>query len=114
MKKIILSITLISLAVFFTSCSTPKVKRMYDLQEYNEMYQNYLLDGDEDSREELVEVFEEIIDLDRVPPGIFADYGFLLISMGKIEEGKKLLAAEIAAYPESQIFISNILKMMER
>lgn len=39
-----------------------------------------------------------------VPPGVNAEYGFLLYKAGKKEEGLALLIAEIKAYPESESF----------
>ena len=49
-----------------------------------------------------------------VPPGIYADYGFILLQMNKTEEGKTMLQKEIESYPESKIFIDRILNMLEQ
>lgn len=49
-----------------------------------------------------------------VPPGVNAEYGYLLIKAGKREEGLALLKAEEAAYPESKTFISRIIKQLEQ
>ena len=49
-----------------------------------------------------------------VPPGVNAEYGYLLCKAGKKEEGLALLRAEIAAYPESEKFISRIIKQLEK
>ena len=49
-----------------------------------------------------------------VPPGVNAEYGYLLYKAGKKEEGLTLLKAEITAYPESETFISRIIKQLEK
>ena len=49
-----------------------------------------------------------------VPPGLNAEYGFLLCKQGKKEEGIKYLKAEIALYPESATYVSRIIKQLEK
>ena len=49
-----------------------------------------------------------------VPPGVNAEYGYLLCKAGKKEEGIALLRAEIQAYPESEKFISRIINQLEK
>ena len=49
-----------------------------------------------------------------VPPGVNAEYGYLLVKAGKKEEGLTLLKAEMDAYPESKTFISRIVKQLEK
>ncbi|MBR4130603.1 MAG: DUF4810 domain-containing protein [Bacteroidaceae bacterium] len=49
-----------------------------------------------------------------VPPGVNAEYGYLLYKAGKKEEGLTLLRAEITAYPESKTFISRIINQLEK
>ena len=49
-----------------------------------------------------------------VPPGVNAEYGYLLYKAGKKEEGLALLRAEITAYPESETFISRIINQFEK
>ena len=46
-------------------------------------------------------------------PGVYADYGFVLLQANKTEEGKAMLLKEVALYPESKIFIDRILKIIE-
>jgi hypothetical protein len=49
-----------------------------------------------------------------VPPGVNAEYGYLLCKSGKKKEGLTLLRAEIQAYPESEKFISRIISQLEK
>jgi hypothetical protein len=43
-----------------------------------------------------------------VPPGVNAEYGYLLLKEGQETEGFAYLAKEIDIYPESTVFISRI------
>ena len=75
--------------------------------------------GDEKSTENLIKSYQQIIKKQEgtrktVPPGIYADYGFILLQSGKTEEGKEMLIKEISLYPESKVFIERILKMFEQ
>lgn len=114
MKKIIL----ISMSVILlTACSVQKP--LYTWGNYTNTSYNYLKNSDEKSTEDLIKSFKVIIEKQKgsrgiVPPGIYADYGFILLQNNKIEEGKAMLLKEIALYPESKVFIDRILKMTEK
>ncbi|MEZ5964853.1 MAG: DUF4810 domain-containing protein [Planctomycetota bacterium] len=45
----------------------------------------------------------------RVPPGLRAHIGFLLIEAGNAERGVQYLRAEKEAFPESSVFVDGIL-----
>lgn len=113
MKKIIY----FSLSVFLLcSCASPK---LYSWGKYQTTSYNYLKNNDEKSTQELVKTYQNIIDKQTgtrgvVPPGVYADYGFLLLQINKSSEGKKMLAKEIELYPESKVFIDRILKKIEK
>ena len=113
MKKIIVLLLPI---VFFASCTTQKP--LYTWGNYEKTSYNYLKNSDEMSIQAITEDYQKIIENQKgtrgvVPPGIYADYGFLLLQEGKEEKGKELLMKEISLYPESKTFIDRILKMME-
>jgi len=114
MKKIFL-FTGLATIIFLTSCS-PKI--LYSWDNYDAASVKYLKDGDEKSIEQMIKTYQQLIDKQKgtrktVPPGIYADYGFILMQIGKTEEGKAMLEKEIVLYPESKIFIDRILKMLE-
>jgi len=48
------------------------------------------------------------------PPGVNAEYGYLLVKAGQKQEGLTLLKQEIALYPESEKFISRIINQLEK
>ena len=118
MKKIYIIFT--CFVFLLSSCSKKatlyswgKKKKSYHKSSYNHLKKNSA-----ESLELLKISYEDIIQKQTgirktVPPGIYADYGFLLIQNDETEAGKKLLEKEISLYPESQIFILRILKMLE-
>ena len=48
-----------------------------------------------------------------VPPGVGADYGWILVQKGFVPEGLEMLRNEIKFYPESEKFISQIIGRIE-
>jgi len=77
-----------------------------------------LKNSDEKSTQELIETYKKIIKKQTgirkvVPPGVYADYGFLLLQSDMKVEGMAMLQKEIELYPESRIFIERILKILE-
>jgi len=114
MKK---SILIIGAALLLSSCNVQKP--LYSWANYETTSYNYLKNSDEKSTQALIDNYKKIIEKqsgtrNMVPPGVYADYGFVLLQGGKTVEGKALLLKEIELYPESKIFIDRILKMIER
>ncbi|MDA3911852.1 MAG: DUF4810 domain-containing protein [Bacteroidales bacterium] len=112
MKK--LFVTIVAAFMLF-SCGQ---KPLYDYRNYDNTTYSYLKKNDEKADQNLAETYESIIEKPRgerntVPPGIYADYGYLLLQLDQTEKGKKMLAREIELYPESKIFIDRILKKLE-
>ena len=48
-----------------------------------------------------------------VPPGVYADYGFLLLQSNNMVQAREMLQKEIELYPESKVFIERIIKLTE-
>ena len=44
----------------------------------------------------------------RVPPGVSAEYGYILAREGQVEEGIKYLDLEAKTYPESTVFVERV------
>ena len=113
MKKIIFISTI---ALLLASCTTQK--HLYSWGKYELTSYNYLKNSDEKSTQELIKTYQQIIAKQKgtrrvVPPGIYADYGFILLQTNKTKEAKTMLLKEIDLYPESEIFIARILKLIE-
>lgn len=113
MKKLVFGSLLLTM---FSSCA---VKPLYSWGKYEAASYNYLKKSDEKSTQQLIEVYEKIIKKQNgsrgvVPPGVYADYGFVLLQANRVSEGKEMLQKEIELYPESKNFIDRILKMTEK
>lgn len=114
MKK---NLTLIFFVVLFASCTT--TKPLYTWSKYDISSYNYLKNNNENTTQELIDNYKAIIAKQKgtrheVPPGIYADYGFILLQLGYYEEGNTMLEKEIKLYPESKIFIDRIIKMEKK
>lgn len=44
----------------------------------------------------------------KVPPGIYAEYGYILVKEGKTEEGMKYLDLESQKFPEATVFVQRV------
>ncbi len=113
MKKI-LAFTLISFLI--ASCTTTKA--LYNWKGYDDAVYSYTKNGTEQSVDDLIKIYTKLIEKSGgtrqvPPPGVYADYGYLLIKKGEIEKGKELLVKETILYPESKLFIDRILKKFE-
>jgi hypothetical protein len=43
-----------------------------------------------------------------VPPGVNAEYGYILLQEGNEQEGLEYLSKEVELYPESEVFITRL------
>ena len=113
MKKILLLALVVACGV---SCTTQTP--LYNWKGYDNAVYSYTKHSSEKSVEELMDVYTKLIENSggsrkTPPPGVCADYGYLLIQGGKIQEGKELLVKETVLYPESKLFVDRILKRLE-
>ena len=105
MKKYLLILTI---SIFAISCSTPKP--LYNWKGYDDAVYNYTKTSSKKDAQNLTKVYEKLIkdsggSRKLPPPGVCADYGFLLIQNGETAKGKELLIKETVYYPESKLFI---------
>lgn len=96
------------------SCSSS----YYAWYDYDEQSYQYNKVEDQQARQNLMKTYNKMIrkpngTLKKVPPGVYADYGYLLLVENKTEEGIKMLKKEIELYPASKPFIMYILKTLE-
>ncbi|MBQ6779819.1 MAG: DUF4810 domain-containing protein [Treponema sp.] len=118
MRKSVFWALIAASAVILASCGSTPV--MYNWYGYTNTTYEYVKAGDDESNAKLLEVYQKIVDgqadtlRQTVPPGVCADYGYMLVKGGKIDEGKALLLKEKELYPESAAFIDSILRRIER
>lgn len=103
--------------IAFTSCATQK--SLYSWYDSEDATYKYTKRGTDELLTKAMAQYEKVISKQKgirkiVPPGVNAEYGYLLYKAGKKEEGLALLKAEIKAYPESETFISRIIKQLEK
>lgn len=113
MKKVFL---ILVLGFAATACSV--TKPLYDWKGYDDAVYVYSKNHSDQSVENLIKVYTKLIrnsggSRKVPPPGVCADYGYLLIQKGEIAKGKELLVKETILYPESKVFIDRILKRFE-
>lgn len=115
MKKI-LPFAILVLIFILTSCNPQKT--LYSWGDYQQKSYAYLKNSSDENLEKLIKSYEDLINKQKgsrqtIPPGICADYGYLLVTKGEQEKGIEFLKREIALYPESTVFISRIIKKLE-
>ena len=114
MKKLLLgAVCVIALA----SCESRQA--LYSWYDSEDATYTYTKRATEESLAKAMEQYEKVINKQKglrqtVPPGVNAEYGYLLVKAGKKEQGLQLLRAEVKAYPESEKFISRIIKQLEK
>lgn len=113
MKKCLL-ISLV--CMLFASCGPTQLYSWYD---YEDVTYKYSKVPDEKLQEKVLEQYDKMINKQRgkreaVPPGLYAEYGYMLCKMKRVDEGIEYLKKEIALYPESEVYVSNIIKMFEQ
>ncbi|GAA0859725.1 DUF4810 domain-containing protein [Aliiglaciecola litoralis] len=81
--------------------------------DYSSTLYDYKKEPSDETRAAHVESLEDIIAKStqrgtRIPPGVYAELGYMHIETGSTELGAKYLQLEVDTYPESQKFISTI------
>ena len=114
MKKIILSGVIIAL---FASCSSTKT--LYSWYNYEDATYQYNKKRTDETKVKMMEQYLKLIQKQKgtrkvVPPGLYAEYGYVLYMCGIKEEGLDFLKQEIKLYPESETYISRIIKQLEK
>ena len=109
MKKIFFAFVI---AASFTACTVPTT--LYSWDNYVDASYNFYKKQTPESKERLLTTYEKMI---KKPtgtrkveaPGVYAEYGYLLLQNDKTEEGLEMLQKERELYPESAIFINALI-----
>lgn len=120
MKKTLYVQVVLAIA-FLNGCSSTSGKLpLYNWGSYTQDTYNYIKQGEEENIETLLATYQWIFDnqtgtiRETIPPGVCADYGYLLVRAGRVEGGKSFLKKEKELYPESARFVDSILRKIER
>ena len=109
--------TIVGCVIALSSCTTQK--SLYSWYDSEDATYTYTKRGTDETLAQAMAQYEKVISKQQgirkvVPPGVNAEYGYLLYKSGKKEEGLALLKAEISAYPESEKFISRIITQLKK
>lgn len=113
MKKVLL-IAIAGITILTQACSSEKP--LYTWGNYENSSYGYLKKKDAKAEKALIEEYKKVTAKQKgsravAPPGMNADYGFILLQAGDNAAGRALLRKEIAIYPEAEVFINRILLM---
>lgn len=103
--------------LLMASCSTTKpLYSWYNSEDASYQYTKHLTEQD---LAHAMAQYEKVITQQKgsratVPPGASAEYGYLLVKSGQKAKGLELMKAEMNLYPESKVFISRIVKQLEK
>jgi hypothetical protein len=105
-------------AIALSSCGTTTTS-LYSWYDYEDATYNYSKKQTEELQVKVLEQYKKLTEAQKgtrgvVPPGLYAEYGYLLYKTGKKDEGISFLKQEISAYPESEKYISRIIKQLEK
>lgn len=114
MKKLFIAVVAV---VAMSSCTTTQT--LYSWYNYEDATYQYSKKSTEELRVKMLEQYKELTEKQKgtrgvVPPGLNAEYGYQLCKAGKKEEGLGFLKKEIELYPESEKYISRIIKQLEK
>ncbi len=114
MLRAIMAMAFLMFATLSTGCATDD--NLYYWGKYEKtLYRHY---RNPDDMLELVGEIGTIIEkgeeLGRVPPGLYAEYGYLLLELGESQRAAVFFEKEKATWPESAYFMDAMLRAMEK
>lgn len=106
MKKLVASAILVAVCA---GCAAPKSR--FEFGSYDQSLYRYTKSGE--ARAEYVEALEKAIakgkSTNRLAPGLMAELGYIKLELGDQTAAIALFEAEMAAFPESSIFMQRII-----
>jgi len=108
------SIFILGVLVILANCSGG-TKSLYSWNNYEETLYKYNKNNlnAAEFEEEMSMVLVKSEKIGRVPPGLYAEYGYILLESGKFEEAVKYFTKESQTWPESKKFMSMMIKRTE-
>jgi hypothetical protein len=108
MKKYLLAATL---TILLGGCATTQGNLYWG--SYSSTLYDFKKEPSEQTRDAHVESLQEIISKStakslRVPPGVYAELGQMMLEDGNTPEGSKYLSLEVSTYPESEKLVAII------
>lgn len=100
----------ICLLICLFICSSCATNQYYWGSYEKTLYKHYKNPGDlENLAQKLFDIIEKGEFEDRVPPGIYAEYGYVLMAQGEINESIKYFKLEKENWPESTLLMDTMI-----
>ena len=117
MRELLYLVAVVAASIAVSACTTTTT--LYSWYDYEDATYQYSKKTTEKLQVKVLEQYKKITDKQKgirgvVPPGTYAEYGYLLYKTGKKDEGMAFLKKEIELYPESDTYISRIIKQLEK
>lgn len=108
---------LMFVVLLMSSCSS--TQNLYSWYKYDDVTYQYSKKRTDELKIKVLEEYQKMMEKQNgqrgtVPPGLYAEYGYMLYMSGKQDEGLKFMQEEINLYPESEVYISRIIKQLEK
>lgn len=106
-------------AAFVLSACSNQPKPLYNYGDYSDSYYDAKKNMNEESALELQKAIEYSIEnasessSGRVPPGMYANLGYIYLKSGKNEEAIAYFVKEKATYPESVHFMNRMIQKVK-
>lgn len=106
------------LCVMLTACETTN-PQLYSWYNYEDVTYQYNKKHTDELKQNVLAEYKLLTEKQngargKVPPGLYAEYGYMLCKMGRTTEGLRFLQEEINLYPEFKKYISRIIKQLEK
>ncbi|OUR60699.1 DUF4810 domain-containing protein [Colwellia sp. 39_35_sub15_T18] len=101
------------IAIFLAGCQT--TKPMYEYEDYAESFYSLKKEGGEETAVQWKTSLESIVEKSkakavRVPPGVYANLGYIHLKVNNNEGAITFFEQEKAIYPEATKFMDNLIK----
>ncbi|MCM1079394.1 MAG: DUF4810 domain-containing protein [Bacteroidales bacterium] len=117
MKKSTLFLLSGAVVTALSACGPSKT--LYSWYDYEDATYKYTKNPDEKHQEKMMNQYAKVLQKQKgtrktVQPGLYAEYGYMLVKAGKKEEGLELMNKEIELYPESKAYVSRIIEQLKK
>lgn len=110
---ILLAVAVIFLFSAGQGCA-PKTRYAWGKYDYT-LYSHYKNPQDQEAQlERLEEIVREAEAQDRVPPGLYAEYGYALYQKGSVREAVSYFEKEKAKWPESNVLMEKMIRNVRK
>ncbi|MDR3044125.1 MAG: DUF4810 domain-containing protein [Desulfovibrio sp.] len=113
LRAVQLALLAAALCVLCTGCARP-ANSMYCMDNYSSTLYACRKNPAQEQQDKHVKAMQDIVAKSeqrnlRVPPGIFAELGYIHLKAGQTADARKYFEAENRLYPESKVFTTRLL-----